>query len=435
MITFAWAAACSRGQEVLTLEEAVAMALDKNRSVRNSSLEASKAEDRLNAKRTLQFPSLSVYALGAQQLQSFDFTIERGVLGTYPGTGPLPAENVHLKTPLAPTGTIVGRAVQPLSSLIRIRRNLATLKTGVELAREQTREEKQKVVGKVKNVYYSLQQVESSRRAVLQTVALYRELARLTENYVAGAVVLKADLLEVQAQLAKAEQSDSLLRDQEASGMEQLNQLLGRDVLTSFRVAPVLEAADEAVSLEVARRSALDRRPEIRQASLRETQAAQDLRAKKAERIPDIAAEFNSLSFLNYGRYFPGRSASVGFSLSWEPFDWGRKKHETAEKARAVEQARNSRQEVVNAVLIDVHEKHRRMRQSRTQLRVARLAQEAAIENLRVAKNKFAVQNVLMKDVLQNQATVEQCNADYQQALLGFWNARADFERAMGEDQ
>jgi outer membrane protein TolC len=75
---------------------------------------------------------------------------------------------------MAPTGMIVGRVQQPLSSLIRIRRGLASLQTGIEIAQEQARADRQKVVRDVKRAYYSLQQVESSLRSVRQTVALYR---------------------------------------------------------------------------------------------------------------------------------------------------------------------------------------------------------------------------------------------------------------------
>jgi outer membrane protein TolC len=322
-----------------------------------------------------------------------------------------------------------------LTSLIRIRRNLDTLKTGVAIAHEQTRADRQKVVREVKRVYYALQQVEASLRSTHQTVVLYQELARLTENYVIREVALKSDSLEVQTRLAKAEQSESVLRDQQATGKEQLNQLLGRDVLAEFRIQPVVEAGDDFVDLAAARQKALEQRPEVRQAGLRQTQAEQDLRAKKAEYIPDVAAEVNSLSFLNFGQFFPAHSTSVGVSLTWEPFDWGRKKHEAAEKQHTVAQARNSRQDAVNAVLIDVNDKFRQLRQSRTQLRIAHLSQETAIEGLRVASNRFAVQSVLLKDVLQVQVSLEQSNADYQQALTSFWNARAEFERALGEDQ
>ena len=423
------------GQEILTLDQAVAMALDHNRGLHNSTLEIRKAEDKFKANRTHQLPSFSLQALAAQQLQSFDFVLQKGVLGNYTGVGPLPDHDVHLKTPLEPTGMVIGKVSQPLSSLIRIRRNLDALRTGVELAREQTRADKQTVVREVKRLYYTLQQVESSLGSARETVALYKELGRLTENYVAGEVVLKSELLDVQTHLAKAEQSASLLEDQRETGREQLNQLLGRDVLTAFEVQPVLENAGESLDLEAARRQALERRPEIRQAKLRQTQAEQDLRAKKAEYIPDVAAEFNTLRFLNYGQFFPTGSNSVGVSVNWEPFDWGRKKHEAAEKQHIVDQARNSQQDAVNSVIADVNDKYRRLRQSQTQLRVARLAQQTALESLRVTRNKFAVQSVLLKDVLQGQVSLEQSNSDYQQALLSVWNSRADFERALGEDQ
>ncbi len=429
------ACANAKADEKLTLDQAVAIALEQNRMLRSSALDAKKAEDKFNANRTRQFPSISLYALGAQQLRSFDFTLEKGVLGTYSGIGALPSQDVHLKSPLEPTGVFIGRVVQPLSSLIRIRRSLETLKTGVAIANEQTRADKQKIAQEVKRVYYGLQQVESSLGATRQTLALYRELARLTENYVAGEVVLKADLLEVQTRMARTEQSESLLQDQQATGKEQLNQLLGRDILTDFQVQPVLETTEASVNLDAARQRALRQRPEIRKAKLCQTQAEQDLRAKRAEYIPDLAAEVNTMSFLNFGRFFPSQSNSVGLSVTWEPFDWGRKKHEIAEKRRAFEQARNSEQETISSVLIDVNEKYRRLRQSRNQLRVARLAQETSIESLRVAKNKYALQAVLLKDVLQGQVSLEQSNSEYQQALLSFWNARADFERALGEDQ
>ena len=432
--TLGFLAICCRGQEVLTLDQAVAMALDNNRGLRSSALEIQKAQDNLKANWTRQLTSFSLQGLGAQQLQSFDFTLQKGVLGNYAATGPLPATDVPLTTPLEPTGMIVGKVSQPVTSLIRIRRNLDTLRTGVELAREQTRADQQTVVREVKRIYYSIQQVESSLESAHEMVALYKELGRLTENYVAGKVVLKAELLEVQTHLAKAEQSESLLEDQRSTATEQLNQLLGRDVLTPFRVQPVLDDVSDSTDLEAARQRALEQRPEVRQAKLLETRAAQDLRAKKAEYIPDVSAELNTLNFLNYGQFFPSHSNSVGFSVSWEPFDWGRKKHEAAEKQHSVDQARNSRQDAINSVLVDVDQKYRQLRQSRTQLRVASLARETALESLRVSKNKFAVQTVLLKDVLQGQVSLEQSNSDYQQALLSLWNSRADFERALGEN-
>lgn len=418
----------------LTLEEAVTLALENNPSLQSSSLEARKVLDKLAAARTRQFPGFSFYALGAQQLRSFDFTLEKGVLGEYGSTGPLPSEDVHLKTPLAPTGVLMARVAQPITSLIRIRRNMAAIATGVDLAKEQTRAERQKLVREVRSVYYNLQQLESSLHSIQETSNLYQEVEALTSKYVLQQVALKGDLLDSQMRLAKSRHNEVQLLNQQAAAKEALNRLMGRDLLTEFTVQPVLEATSDEIGLDEARGRALKSRPEIRQALLRQDQAEKEYRAKKAESIPDISAEFNNLTFLNWGRFMPTQSTSIGVSLSWEPFDWGRKKHEAAEKQRSTEQARLTQKDTERLVLADVNDKFRQLRLQRAELGVARLSQETAIERLRVTKHKYLVQAVLVKDVLQAQASLEQSNAEYQQALAAFWNARADFDRAIGED-
>jgi outer membrane protein TolC len=40
---------------------------------------------------------------------------------------------------------------------------------------------------------------------------------------------------------------------------------------------------------------------------------------------------------------------------------------------------------------------------------------------------------VLLKDVLQAQTVLANSDYDYQKALLAFWTAKADFEKAIGE--
>src|SRR5690242_10054591 len=95
ILLLAAAAGVASAADLLTLDQAVEIALGQNRSLQNSALEVRKAQDNLDANRTHLFPSFNLYGLGAQQLQSFDFTIQKGQLGNYSGTGPLPGEDVH----------------------------------------------------------------------------------------------------------------------------------------------------------------------------------------------------------------------------------------------------------------------------------------------------------------------------------------------------
>jgi outer membrane protein TolC len=121
--------------------------------------------------------------------------------------------------------------------------------------------------------------------------------------------------------------------------------------------------------------------------------------------------------------------------MKWEVFDWGRKKNQLAEKDSAVEQAKNGQREAESLVLIEVGDKFRKLQQTRQALVVAQLGQETARENMRVSVNKYKLQAALLSDVLQTQATMADADYQYQQALLAFWTARAEYEKAIGADK
>ncbi len=426
---------CLAGEE-LPLDQAVQLALQHNVDIANSALDVSKAIDRSRAFHTQLFPKLSFYALGSEQLTPVSFTVGAGTLVQDSLIGPIPPHDVKYSTPVQPTGFLFGRVVQPLSTIYRTKLYLKTLDFSTQLDQEKARSKRQDVVRNVKQLYYNIEQVESSLVATQETVRLYKEVERLTNDYVLKQTALQSELLQAQASLADAEQSELTLSNQEAKQKEQLNDLLGRDVLIDFTVTRMgEEASNPEIDLVAARKKALAQRPEIQEARLKTRQSEEELRAKKAEYIPDISAEFNSITLLNFSSYLPGGTYSVGVSLSWEPFDWGRKKNEIAEKRDTVAQDKNTEQSAERKVIMDVDDNYRQLQQSWSKLRAAKLTQKYALENLRVDKDQYEVQATLLKVVFQAQTTLAQANSDYQHGLADYWTARAEFEHALGEDQ
>src|SRR5712692_3888542 len=114
--------------ELLTLDQAISLALRDNRLVKNSRLAVGKVDDQLAATRKLRLPTFNLYALGAQQLVSLDFAFNKGVFGAFPATGPIPAQNTLITTPRRPIAVIAGSVSEPLSQQYRIRLNLDQLK-------------------------------------------------------------------------------------------------------------------------------------------------------------------------------------------------------------------------------------------------------------------------------------------------------------------
>src|SRR5262249_13555205 len=167
------------------------------------------------------------------------------------------------------------------------------------------------------------------------------------------------------------------------------------------------------------------------EAQLKVEAAEYDRRIKKSEYIPDVSVGVRYASIQNV-KLLPDNLVEAGFLLTWEPFDWGRKKREMEEHVKTADQARTNLKEAQDKVLVEVGDQFRKLRQSRQLLIAAQLGQETARENVRVLNVRYAAQESLFKDVLQAQSSLAEADHQYQQALLSFWTAKADFERAVG---
>ncbi|MGE3472708.1 MAG: TolC family protein, partial [Vicinamibacterales bacterium] len=218
-----------------------------------------------------------------------------------------------------------------------------------------------------------------------------------------------------------------------ASGKEELNRLLGRDVGTPFAVTDAADLALVEVDLDAAVRRALENRPDVREARLAVDQATLDERIARAGRIPDVSFALSYVTNLNID-VLPANLASAGIQLTWEPFDWGRRRAEIATKASTVAQARLAARDAEDRARVDVSRRYRTLMEKRALLRVASMAQDVVRETLRVRTNQYQVQAALLPDVLQVRAELAQAVDRYQQALSAFWTAKADFELAIGED-
>ena len=251
-------------------------------------------------------------------------------------------------------------------------------------------------------------------------------------DYVGQQRAFKADLLDVQTRLRKAEYEALTLRNTLATQQEQLNNLLGLDLLTEFQVSPVSDTTPFADDPETARRRALAQRPEVKEAQLKVQQAEYDRRMKKAEYIPDISLAFNYLTPFNV-ELVPKNIASVGVLLTWEPIDWGRKQRETAEKHKIVAQARHAAQEAEATVVLEVRSRLRKLQETAALLQVNQLAEETAKEKLRVAMHKYTERARPLPGRCTSTGHACRRDAPVSARTAILLATRAEFEKALGE--
>jgi outer membrane protein len=418
---------------LLTLEDAVSLALGNNRLVKNSVLEAQKFDFRVSTVRSRRLPQFQFAVLGGELMHSFDFTFPAGAWGTFPGVGPVPATETKIRNPARFTTYTTGAFDQPITQQHKIGLGIRVTELGRQIAREDVRAERQKIAAEVRTAYFDLVATQAGVEAAREAVKTLEEAQRITTRYIAEKTVLRGDALEVDARLAKGRYELSVAENGLATQCEHLNQLLGRDLGTRFGVDSMAEEDATDLTINAARDKASQNRPEVRQALLKEKQAEYDRRIAKAEYIPDLSLSVRYQG-LNNVKILPENVGTAGFFLSWEPFDWGRRHNAVAEKTKTLEQARNGLRETESQIAVEVGAKYRKWREAALLLKAARTGHEAATEQFRVTSNKYKEEAALIKDLLQAQARSTETEFQYQQALSSYWSALADLRRAMGEE-
>jgi outer membrane protein len=418
---------------LITLDEAVSLAVESNRLVKNSSLEAEKFDFRVNTAYSRRLPQFQFSILGGELLQPVYFKFPAGAFGTFPATGPIPSTETSIKSPAVFTSYLNAGITQPLSQQYKINLGIQATKIGRDIAREDVRAQRQKIANEVRTAYFDIVATQVAVEAERVAVQTLEEAQRVTKKYELEQAVLRGDVLEVDSRLDKARYELSVVEDGLATQHEHLNQLLSRALTTPFRVETRLEQTAPDTSLEAARAAALQNRPEVRQAQLKIRQAEYDRRIAKAEYIPDLSLAVQYLGTTNI-QVLPQNVAVAGFLLTWEPFDWGRRRNNIAEKSKTIQQARNTSNETEAQVSLEVGMKYRKWQEASLLLKAARTGQESTTEQFRVVNNKYKEQAALIKDLLESQARNAEAGFKYQQALSAYWATLADLRHAMGEE-
>jgi outer membrane protein TolC len=421
------------GGERLSLDSAVRMALENNRTLQTAKLEMQKADDEVEVARTHRLPSFQTSVQSSYLLTPVNFSFPRGAFGDFAGIGPIPATDTEITTPRRPNIYVSSQVTQPISQLFQIGLSIRGAAKARDIDRESVRAQELAVTNSVKRLYFAMVQTTSALTAEQEAIALYKELDRTLQVQVLQKVALRGDALDVQSKLAQEELTRLTHQHALETQKEQLNQLLGRDVRTAFDIEAPSAIAPTEVSLESAHQQALTSRPDVRQARLRLEQADLDRRLKKADRIPEISVGVSYISNFNMD-ILPTNLATVGVQVKWEPFDWGRKGRELSAKARSVEQARLAVRDAEDRAVLEINSQFRKLAEARAQLDVAAATQRAARERLRVKTNQYQIQAAMLSDVLRLRADLASSDDRYQQALTTFWTAKADFEQAIGEE-
>jgi outer membrane protein TolC len=419
--------------EPVTLPQAVQSSLDNNVQIKNSRLDVEINDAKISSARTRIFPEFHMNAVGLQLLAPLEFDFNKGVFGNFKATGPIPAEKINVTTDQRPVLFLNTSLVQPITQISRIRLAIRQAELSKSIAQQKYRLQKQQVSNQVRRAYYRILESEDNLKVLDSTRQMFREIERVSTNYLANKMVLPAELLEVKQQLANVEYETLKLSNAIANQKEELSRLLGRDIKNDFQLAHTPDTKLTEMDLRDAQGRALTQRAELLQTSFQTQQLDLERRIRKQQQLPQMSLVMNYFSIFG-AQILPKNVIFAGLLVHWEPMETLRKSYEISEQKKLIQQSSNSLKDLQTQILIEVNTTHRTLQECKQFVQVAALGRELAAEKLRVVSNKYKEKAALLKDVLQAQKDLTQADNRATQATLALWTARADFEKAIGED-
>jgi outer membrane protein TolC len=427
------AAAAQDTAPLLTLNEALERARDGNRKLAMAGLEVGRASDKLGEVKAERLPSLTLDGTAGRTLNTVEFNLGQGKLGSYPGTGPIPAADTRITTD--PAWMVFGyaHADQPLSQLYKLGIRVHASEEKVEVAREELRGARQALTLQVRKAYYAIVATESSLAAARESLEMAREIQREVENLARENAVLAHEAIGARAAAEQAAYRVARLESEVATSREQLNVLLGRDPWAEFRVEPLPDPQPLGETETEAIARAVEGQSDTRLAKLRASLAARDVALAKAEYIPD--ASFTVGVYKPYQVEFQPKTVwAAGILFHWNVFDGGRRAKVVAEKRKAEEEARLAVADADAIARAAARENWRRVRDSERLLGAARTARDAARDRLRSVRARFEEHATLAEDLRRAEADLASADDACNEASISYWSARADYDFSIGEE-
>jgi outer membrane protein TolC len=412
------AAALAQEPTPLTLDESIRIALNRSLDLHSAILDVTASQFRTKAAFTDFLPRW---------------------------TGQYRYDRLNRPTAVATTGGISAVAsrdnydfnttvTQPLFAGGSILSNYRLERYGVDISRMGVEVVKRDLVLRVREGYFNILNAQKLRDIAEQNVKLFEAQLQVTRAFFEVGIVARNDVLQGEVRLAQARQDLVRAENGVALAKASFNNLLRRDIDAPVNVVDILQYQPFPLVFEETVEEALRQRPEIRSAELSISQAREAVKIARSGYFPAL-----SLSG-NYDRLSDDPTLSGDASERWNIralatftiWEWGRTAYNVGESRVRVNQAEDSRIQLVESIVLEVKQTYLNMLQAEKNIGVAEKAIEQAEENLRMNEERYRYQVATATDLLNAVTFLTQARVNYYTALSDFNIAKSRLERAMG---
>jgi outer membrane protein TolC len=415
----------------MTLEQAVASALENNSYLKIARAKVREHEKRAAAARTDFFPQLTTDANYMHLAEPQHIEIPRGAFGVFKDIGPVPMSSLALIQGANQFFYSTTTLAQPLTQMIKIRQGhqIARLETGI--AASDLRKAENEIAVRVHEAYFGLLIAQRQKRAAELEVTAAEEKLREARKAVDSGNTLPVTATGARAALLAARHAKLSLENQISDISVEFNDLVGLPLETDLELVPPDPPAASALTREECLKTALESSEEIRSAAQTVSKARRAVAAARADFIPEIGA-YGQYLYQNGAPFVAKNNGIFGVKMTWKVFDFGKRNDVIGERRALLEQAEENLRRLKNRTTVEVEKSYRKLQRSKEMIEVATEALELRRESGRLSAEQVKAGVTVMSNQLSSEAALAKAEADLLAANLGYRLAEAELLRAMG---
>ncbi len=448
----------------LTLDEAVALALERSPRLRGAraavdAAEAQRKQARAQFGPKLQFETRAMlfdappsfggdmegmdFGPAVEQLQQVEQVaqaqgdaVDQAIVGGLVGLGEGLAAGLGSLDELFANErydvTISARLVQPLTPLWGIYQAYRLSELQVDAARVAVERQRSQLAFQVRQAGLGWLQAQAGLRALdraIETVTAHVERAR---HYLDAGLIERNDLLQAEVRLADLRGQRLEARQGLQLASASLAMLLALPAAAEVRIAaPALPREPQRPGpLAELQAAAAGARPELRELDLRIAQAERGVRAAWQGYIPQVSllGQYQH----NEGSIMKPPTWTGGVVVDFKVWEWGATYYAVEQRQAQLARARAGREELRRAIALEVRRAWLKIELTAERMRIAEASLEQAREQVRLEQERYAAQQATSTDVLDAQSRLTRALVTADNAAFRHRMALAALDLAVG---
>lgn len=412
----------AQSQKTLTIEQSIAMALEKNPNIKIASEKVNDARHSVYQALGTALPSISL-----QGTHIADEKVQVIQNPFVPGT--------TLKLDFTMDYQYDVRVSQPLFTGGKIALGTMMARKGLDLVQSQYENEKNNLSFNVIQAYLGMlvtQEFTEVAREGYETAQEFFEISKLL--YEQG-MISKLDLLQAEVQAANLLPQKTQAENGVTMAAAGLKMLLGLDSEVEVSLTDAMTYSPGQYDLEQLKTKALKNRAEIRQMNLSKSLSSLSVNMARADFLPAVGLSY---SYTKSGNDLDLRddwddSYMVAIGLSYDLFKGGTRYSKVRQAKIAQRQINYGYDALRDAILLEVEQVYLRLMEAEKNILSQNKTVSQAEEAARLAKIQFREGTITNLQANQIQINLTSAKANYLQALFNYTLAEASIKKVVGE--